>query len=215
MSSASMSSASMSSASMGEMHSVLHAFAVKKFAPIEDAAALTGLDEAQVRALAAEAVAGGRLNEVDGKYMVTPTAQITLNGVYAKVYAALRGDAGFQGDYEAFERINDDLKQLMTDWQTLTIAGETVANDHSDPDYDERIISRLGKLHDRAERLLERLARHVPRIGHYSEQLLTALEKAEDGDVRWVSDATIGSYHTVWFELHEDLLRVTGLARRE
>jgi len=198
-----------------EVHSVLHAFAIKKFAAIEDAAALTGLDEAQVRTLVAEAVAGGRLNEVDGKYMVTPTAQITLQGVYAKVYGALRGDAGFKKEYEAFEVINDDLKQLMTDWQTLTIAGETVSNDHSDPDYDERIISRLGRLHDRAERLLERLAQHLPRIEYYSEQLLSALEKAEDGDVRWVSDATIGSYHTIWFELHEDLLRVTGLARRE
>ena len=88
-------------------------------------------------------------------------------------------------------------------------------NDHSDPDYDERIVSRLGRLHNRAERLLERLARRVPRIGWYGRQLLAALEKAEDGDYRWVSDVTIGSYHTVWFELHEDLLRITGLARRE
>ena len=200
---------------MREVHSVLHAFAIKKFASIEDAAALTGLDEARVRTLVADAVAGGRLNEVDGKYMVTPTAQITLQGVYAKVYGALRGDAGFKQEYEAFEALNDDLKQLMTHWQTLTIAGQTVPNDHSDPDYDERIISRLGRLHDRAERLLERLAQHLPRIGYYSEQLLSALEKAEDGDVRWVSDAKIGSYHTVWFELHEDLLRVTGSARRE
>lgn len=203
------------SAGMGEMHSVLHAFAIKKFATVEDAVALTGLDEARVRTLAAEAVAGGRVNEIGGKYVLTPAAQIILRGVYAKVYASLRGDAGFKAAYEAFERINQDLKQLMTDWQTLTIAGETVANDHSDPDYDARIIGRLGRLHDRAERLLQRMAPQAPRVGHYRIQLQTALEKAEDGDLRWVSDATIGSYHTVWFELHEDLLRVTGLARRE
>ena len=200
---------------MREIHLVLHAFAIKKFASIEDAASLTGLDEARVRTLVTEAVTGGRLSGVDGKYLLTPTAQITLKGVYAKVYAALRGDAGFRADCELFERINDELKQLMTDWQTLTIAGETVANDHSDPEYDERIVSRLGRLHDRAERLLERLAHQVPRIGYYGRQLLSALEKAEDGDIRWVSDAAVGSYHTVWFELHEDLLRVTGLARRE
>ena len=200
---------------MREMHSVLHAFAIKKFASIDDAVALTGLDEAQVRTLAAEAVAGGRLNEVDGRYMVTPTAQITLRGVYAKVYAELRGDAGFGEDYEAFERSNDDLKQLMTDWQTLTIAGETVANDHCDPDYDERIISRLGRLHDRAERILERLARRLLTYPAIAGTVVMLLEKAEEGDIRWVSDATISSYHTVWFELHEDLLRVTGLARRE
>ena len=200
---------------MREIHLVLHAFAIKKFAFIEDVASLTGLDEARVRTLVTEAVTRGRLNEVNGKYLLTPTAQITLQGVYAKVYAALRGDADFRADYEAFERINDELKQLMTDWQTLTIGGETVANDHSDPEYDQRIISRLGGLHDRAERLLERLAQNVPRTGYYSRQLLSALEKTENGDIRWVSDATIGSYHTVWFELHEDLLRVMGLARRE
>ena len=203
------------SADLREMHAVLHAFAIKKFASVKDAAALTGLDESRVRALAAEAAAGGRLNEVDGKYLLTPTAQVTLNGAYARIYGALRGDGDFLADYEAFERINDDLKQLMTDWQTVTVAGKTVPNDHSDPDYDERIITRLGKLHDRAERVLGRLAQKVPRVDYYSGQLLSALDQAEDGDVRWVSDVTINSYHSVWFELHEDLLRVTGLARRE
>ena len=41
------------------------------------------------------------------------------------------------------------------------------------------------------------------------------LEKAEDGKVEWVSDARIESYHTVWFELHEDLLRLLGRQREE
>ena len=35
---------------------------------------------------------------------------------------------------------------------------------------------------------------------------------AEKGEIAWVSDARIESYHTVRFELHEDLLR---LMRRE
>ena len=45
--------------------------------------------------------------------------------------------------------------------------------------------------------------------------LLVALERAEDGAVEWVSDAKIASYHTVWFELHEDLLRMLGREREE
>ena len=42
-----------------------------------------------------------------------------------------------------------------------------------------------------------------------------ALEQAEDGNVNAVSDARSESYHTVWFELHEDLLRLTGRQREE
>jgi hypothetical protein len=42
-----------------------------------------------------------------------------------------------------------------------------------------------------------------------------ALEKAEDGATEWVSDAKIESYHTLWFELHEDLLRLMRREREE
>ena len=47
------------------------------------------------------------------------------------------------------------------------------------------------------------------------DKLLAALEKAEDGAIEWVSDAKIESYHTLWFELHEDLLRLMGREREE
>ena len=42
-----------------------------------------------------------------------------------------------------------------------------------------------------------------------------SLEKAEDGAIEWVSDARIESYHTLWFELHEELLRIVGRQRSE
>ena len=49
----------------------------------------------------------------------------------------------------------------------------------------------------------------------FQQCLLQALEKAEDGAIEWVSDARIDSYHTVWFELHEELLRLMGRTRVE
>ena len=48
-----------------------------------------------------------------------------------------------------------------------------------------------------------------------SDKLGAALEKAEDGAIEWVSDAKIESYHTLWFELHEDLLRLMRREREE
>ena len=33
------------------------------------------------------------------------------------------------------------------------------------------------------------------------------------GEIDYVSGVKVGSYHTVWFELHEDLLRLLGRSR--
>ncbi len=107
------------------------------------------------------------------------------------------------------------MKQLITDWQTVTIGGTKVANDHSDKAHDAAIIDRLGDLHERIEPVLAKLAGKVPRMATWSAKLLHALEAAEDGDHEWVSDIRRESYHTVWFELHEDLLRIMGCEREE
>ena len=70
-------------------------------------------------------------------------------------------------------------------------------------------------LHERAELVLKRLAGVVPRFQIYDEKLRAALGRSEDGAIQWVSDAKIESYHTLWFELHEDLLRLMGREREE
>lgn len=200
---------------MREMPLVLHGLAIKKYGTPEQVADITGLDIDRVKALIEEAAGKGRVSEAKGKYMLTPAAQITLKGEYAKAYGDAREDADFMAAYEEFERINVEFKQLVTRWQTMEVGGQTVANDHSDPEYDEKIIDQLGETHERVERVLDRLAAREPRLSRYKDKLLAALEKAEDGETQWVSDATIDSYHTVWFELHEDLLRIVGREREE
>jgi translation elongation factor EF-Ts len=200
---------------MQDLQRVMHGIAIKKYATVEDISALTALEGDAVEALVAEAVAKGRASEVNGKYLLTPVGQMTLKSAYSKIYGALRKDDDFVAAYEDFERINNDLKQAITDWQTIEVGGQTVPNDHSDQSYDESVIDRIGAIHERVDVVLKRLGSKEERLHRYREQLLDALEKAEDGDIAWVSDATIGSYHTVWFELHEDLLRVMGREREE
>ena len=60
-------------------------------------------------------------------------------------------------------------------------AASASPNDHSNKDYDAKIIDRLGELHERAEPVLKRLARRLPRFPIYDEKLRAALEKSEDG----------------------------------
>jgi hypothetical protein len=104
---------------------------------------------------------------------------------------------------------------VITDWQTLKVGGAPVANDHSDNAYDEKVLDRLGQVHERIEPVLKALAAPLQRLSVYLTKLTQALERAEDGEIGWVSDVRRESYHTVWFELHEDLLRIMGTVRDE
>lgn len=193
----------------------LHGLAIKKHGSAADVAQITGLSAEAVGEELEAAVASGRAVKTGEKYMLQPAAQVALKMGYGRDFASLRANTAMQAAYDDFERINEQLKSLITEWQTLTIAGQKVQNDHSDKAYDDKIIDRLGDLHERTEPVLERFAAGLPRLAVYNELLTEALEKAEAGNIAWISDARCMSYHTVWFELHEDLIRVLARTRIE
>lgn len=200
---------------MNETHLVMHGLAIKKHATPEDVAGILGLDVEVVRETLAKLVAGKRAVEAQGRYLLAPAARMLLDSDYSRLYEDVRANPAFQAGYGAFERLNPLLKQLITEWQTITAGGERVPNDHGDKEYDAKIIDRLGDLHERAEAALDQLAGAVPRMRIYRDKLAAALDKAEQGAIAWVSDAKIESYHTLWFELHEDLLRLMRRERQE
>ncbi len=200
---------------MDERDLVFHGVAIKRHAGPAAIAELIGLPEASVTAQLADAVATGRVIEAKDAFALAPLARVALEARYALHFAGERADAPFDAAYQAFERINRTLKQVITDWQTITVGGAKVANDHSDSAHDEAVIDRLGEVHEQVEPILAKLAKRLPRLSIYSKKLLAALEAAEDGDHEWVSDIRRESYHTVWFELHEDLLRIMGQVREE
>lgn len=202
-------------AAIPDLHLVMHAVAIKKHAAAEAIASVAGLPLPRVSAALALGVAKGRVVETDGRYMLTPAGRLMLDGEYSRYYPALRADTRFVGGYARFEVINRELKQLITDWQTIELGGSRVPNDHSNKDYDAHLIDRLSALHERFEPVLKSLVACAPRLAVYHKKLDAALSKAEDGDIAWVSDARTESYHTVWFELHEDLLRLLGRVRDE
>ena len=199
------------------LHLVMHGVAIKKHCDPGAVAPLIGMSIESVADELAAAEQSGRLVVADGKYMLSPAGHMILLGEYSRFYADLRKDTNFASAFERFELINTELKQLITDWQTLEIAGNRVLNDHADADaeYDDKLIGRLGDLHERFEPVLTTMVTGEPRLNCYKEKLTAALEQAEDGAIEWVSDAKIDSYHTVWFEMHEDLLRLLGREREE
>ena len=194
----------------------LHGLAVKKAGGPAAVADVLGRDESEVAPALDAAVANGRAIGARGTFMVTPAGRSWLDERYPEEYAEFRANPEATAAYERFERVNRELLKLMTDWQMVPSAGgQRVPNDHSDEHYDHGIVDRLGALHERAEKVLGRFSELDPRLSVYTKRLDDAYDKVLSGQHEWVSGAKIDSYHTVWFELHEDLLRMLGREREE
>jgi hypothetical protein len=193
----------------------LHGLAVKKAGPASAVAEVLGEDEERVASALQDAVEGGRAVAGKGLFMATPAGRDWLAEQYPVVFAEFRANPEATAAYERFERINRDLLRLFTDWQMMPAGNERVPNDHSDREYDDDIVDRLGRQHERAHRPLGQFAQLEARLGRYLIRLESAYDKVLAGERDWVSGARIDSYHTVWFELHEDLLRMLGREREE
>lgn len=111
--------------------------------------------------------------------------------------------------YDEFRAVNADFKALVSDWQLK--AGQP--NTHDDADYDAAILARLDAVHEHAAPILETVITQLPRLRAYADKLDAALTRVAEGDVVWLTRPIIDSYHTVWFELHDELILATGLTR--
>jgi hypothetical protein len=117
--------------------------------------------------------------------------------------------------YRRFLTLNGALLQVCTDWQLRRSdrGGDPVLNDHHDAAYDAAVVARLGELDEQVQPIVASLAATLDRFGGYGARLRTALERTRAGDGDWFTKPTIDSYHTVWFELHEDLLATLDIER--
>ena len=114
--------------------------------------------------------------------------------------------------YQRFMGLNSELLDLCTSWQMKAGVGGPVINDHGDGVYDGLVLERLGEFDGRAVVVLGEIAGAVGRFGRYRERLGVALSRARGGEIGYIADE-LGSYHHVWFQLHEDLLVTLGIPR--
>ena len=118
-----------------------------------------------------------------------------------------------EGAYDQFMPLNLEFLAVCTDWQLREVAGEQVINDHSDPDHDRAVVERLVVLHDGVVDVVGQVSAPMPRFSVYSPRFTHAVERVLANDVDWFTKPVIDSYHTIWFELHEDLLATLGRTR--
>jgi hypothetical protein len=191
---------------------LLHALRCGGYSGIARIAAATGLSEADIESgLIDLAVAGFVVREFGAWGLTEAGRQSDAVRINDELRAA-GTHAVVRDAYLRFMVLNPELLDLCTAWQLRSVDGAMVVNDHSDPAYDARVLGRFAALHDRAVPVLADLAAALPRFGRYRVRLTGALDLARGGRRDYLTD-TIGAYHTVWAELHEDLLATLGIPR--
>jgi pyruvate,orthophosphate dikinase len=146
-------------------------------------------------------------------YRITDLGRQRVDEAYARERE--HAQAVIDEVYETFLPINDEVKQIVTDWQMREVDGQLVLNDHQDPAHDEAVIARLHEVDSRVEAALASLCKVLPRFDCYSRRLQRALAQIRDGDHTMIAAPIKDSYHTVWFELHEELIVLSGRERTE
>jgi hypothetical protein len=177
---------------------------------LADVAGVTGTSERDATAALRALVDAGHVIEKNERFRMTPEGKEALEQALADERASIDADE-LKAIYDDFIPLNGDFKQMVTDWQQRD--GEP--NDHSDAEYDKAVLARLDDVHARFEPILERITQTAPRLASYPPRFETAVQKVRGGDHAWFLRPIIDSYHTVWFELHEELIVLSGLSRAE
>jgi hypothetical protein len=147
---------------------------------------------------------------VDGAMLrLSPAGRARLEELLADERRTIDA-AALLAAYDEFRSVNREFKALVTDWQLK----DGRPNTHTDPDYDATVLARLDQVHRRAMPIIAAAGAQVPRLSRYSGKLQTALDNIHAGETMWLARPLIDSYHTVWFELHEELILAAGLTRK-
>lgn len=191
---------------------VLQAIRLKGRVSPSDLAATLGKGLADISQTVEQLAASGLL--IEGSTLrLTPQGRTRLHELLADERKAV-DSAALVAAYHDFVSVNSDFKALVTDWQLKGGPGGQ-PNTHEDTDYDSAVLARLEQVHERVQPIIETAAAQLPRLGAYSVKLRTALAKVKAGETAWLTRPLINSYHTVWFELHEELILALGMTREE
>ena len=191
---------------------MLHGLRLRGFGEPGPIASVVGLDEQTVADHLAKLQAEELVLRRDGRlagWALTPAGRAEQERLARADLAAAGADDVVRNGYEEFLRYNVELLGVCTDWQVRS----GVPNDHSDPAYDASVVARLKAIDAAVGPVLDDLATVLDRYRHYAPRFAAALDRLDVGELEWFTKPLIDSYHTIWFELHEDLLSSLGLER--
>ena len=114
--------------------------------------------------------------------------------------------ARLEAVWDRFQPLNTRFKGLITGAQL------SASIDAGAPGWPE-LVQSLSELHSEFSPVVLDVGTAAPRLGAYSYRFEAAYAAITAGDASMVASPIKDSYHTVWFELHEELFALTGRDR--
>jgi predicted ArsR family transcriptional regulator len=195
---------------------VMHGLRLKGFGEAAAIGEAVGVSEADAKPLLDELVGAGLATYRDGRlsgFALTKQGREAHGADLARELEAAGARAAVEDAYSRFLHLNQPLLAICTAWQLRDADGEAVVNDHTDSAYDAGVVDQLSALHAEVVPICADHGAALDRFGTYGPRLSHAQQQVVAGDGDWFTKPMIPSYHTVWFEMHEDLLSTLGIER--
>ena len=197
---------------------VLHAVRIVGFADTPTIARRFGVDPAESDELLRDAEAYGWVQHAEFAdlrgWSLTERGRAQDERLLAAELARVDGQAEVRDVYRGFLPLNTRLQRACTDWQLRPTSDDRLAtNDHTDGEWDSRVLDELAEIERGLTPLADRLGQLLARFQGYDGRFAVARRRAQDGDGGWIDRTDVDSCHRVWFELHEDLVATLGIDR--
>jgi hypothetical protein len=186
---------------VNESVAVLRVIGVSGQAEIAAVARGTGLSADATLAIVRDAEAAALVASGPRGYRLTAEGRAQVADALAVERAGL--DPAIPRDlYEQFGGIDRRFKELVTEYQ-LSDA----------PTRFSWAVAGMTDVHPAVQGLVARAAELVPRLAPYRARFETAMEHLQRGDEKYLVSVTLDSYHTIWFQFHEELIEMAGRTR--
>jgi pyruvate, orthophosphate dikinase len=137
---------------------------------------------------------------------LTPEGRAWLAEALRSERAAANTEAA-NGCYRAFMVLNTRFKRLVIEWQIAGAAGDDTGEELA------QMIGALREIHGGLAPVLGAANAQLARLSSYGPRFDLALAQVERGDLSMLASPLKDSYHTVWFEFHEELIALSGADR--
>ena len=105
--------------------------------------------------------------------------------------------------YRRFDELNSVFKDTISGWQTA-----------ANPETARPILlDSITTIHAGLIPLIAEVAAQAPRLAAFAAHFETALNAIQSGDDTMIASPLKDSYHTAWFEFHEELISLANLDR--
>jgi hypothetical protein len=193
---------------------VLHGLRLKGVGEPASIAAAVGVEPdvvaARLPAMAEAGLAVHHTGRLEG-WSLTPAGRAEQARLAATGLDSVDGAPAVVEDaYHRFRALNGELLEVATAWQ---VRADGSMNDHVDAGHDATVLDRLRAVLAAVRPVLDDLTGALDRYRPYAGRLDRALAAVEAGDTAMVTKPVVDSVHTIWFELHEDLLSTLGRTR--